>query len=64
MPLIVVKVKVSELAKQIAKEKGMNIGNVSEDFAVALDREVKEMIEKALARAKENNRRTVMGKDV
>jgi histone H3/H4 len=64
MPLIVVKAKVAELAKQMAKEKGMNINNVSEDFAVALDKKVKQMIEEALVRAKENNRRTVMGKDV
>lgn len=63
MPLIVVKAKVSELAKQMAKERGMNINNVSEDFAVALDKKVKQMIEEALVRAKENNRRTVMGKD-
>ncbi len=64
MPLIVVKAKVSELAKQMAKEKNMNINNVSEDFAVALDKKVKQLIEDALARAKDNNRRTVMAKDV
>ncbi len=64
MPLIVVKTQVSALAKKINKEKGYKVNNVSEDFAVMLDKKVKKLIEEAVERANQNLRRTVMGKDV
>ena len=41
--------------------KGLNI---SGDFPTALDEVVKGLINKAVERAKANNRKTVMGKDV
>jgi histone H3/H4 len=41
--------------------KGLNI---SGDFADALDHRVRELINQAVERAKANNRKTVMGKDI
>lgn len=38
--------------------------NIAEDFYPALNVEVKNLIIKALERAKKNNRRTLMGRDV
>lgn len=38
--------------------------NIAEDFYPALNIEVKNIIIKALERAKKNNRRTLMGRDV
>jgi histone H3/H4 len=52
---IIIKSKLKSVAKGI---------NVSGDFADALDREVKQLIAKAVERAKANNRKTVMGKDI
>ena len=48
--------------KEMVKEGGLN--NISEDFVEKLDEKVKEIVEKACKRAKENGRRTAMGKDV
>lgn len=48
--------------KEIAKEAGIN--NVSEDFIDRLEKKVKQITEEACARAKENGRKTLMGKDV
>lgn len=38
--------------------------NVSEDFYPAFEKQVVEMLEKALIRAKLNKRRTLMAKDI
>ncbi len=38
--------------------------NISGDFAEALDEEVKRVIGKAVERAKANNRKTLMAKDI
>jgi histone H3/H4 len=48
--------------KEILKEQGFR--NISNDFMDKLDKRVEEMIVQAADRAKENGRRTVMGKDV
>lgn len=48
--------------KEITKDCSIN--NVSEDFFERLDEKVKKLIEVSCQRAKENGRRTVMGKDV
>ncbi len=48
--------------KEIVKEAG--IENLAADFADKLDERVKELILNAVQRAKENGRKTVMGKDV
>ena len=38
--------------------------NISEDFFPALNQEVEHIIKRALERAKQNNRRTLMARDV
>ena len=48
--------------KEILKEVGLE--NISSDFIIKLDEKVKQLILDAAKRAKENSRRTVMGKDV
>jgi histone H3/H4 len=48
--------------KEIVKEEGVN--NISEDFFDRLDKKVSEVIRESCKRAKENGRKTLMGKDV
>ncbi|PIZ50599.1 DUF1931 domain-containing protein [Candidatus Woesearchaeota archaeon CG_4_10_14_0_2_um_filter_33_13] len=50
--------------KEILKESELGLDNISADFMDRLDEKVKEIIIKAAKRAKENNRKTVMGRDV
>lgn len=50
--------------KDIMKESGFNVENMSADFMEKLDERVKNIILEALKRAKDNGRRTVMGKDI
>ncbi|MEM4246714.1 MAG: DUF1931 domain-containing protein [Candidatus Woesearchaeota archaeon] len=52
---IVVKAKIKEIAGAF---------NVSADFADALAKKVEQMVRDAIERAKANNRRTVMPKDI
>ncbi len=53
--MLLVKAKIKEVCGDMS---------VSSDFVEALNEWVNEIVKKALWRAKENNRRTVMGKDV
>jgi len=48
--------------KDILKEAG--IDNMSADFMDTLDQKTKELIVVAVKRAKDNGRRTVMGRDL
>ena len=50
--------------REILKESELGIENMSADFMDRLDERVKELIVKAAKRAKENSRKTVMGRDV
>ena len=50
--------------KEILKESGLGVDNIAADFMVQLDEKAKQLILDAAKRAKENGRRTVMGKDV
>ena len=50
--------------KEILKESDLGIENISGDFMDMLDDKVKQLILDAVNRAKENGRKTVMGKDV
>lgn len=52
---VVVKSKIKELAEGY---------NVAGDFAEELDTQVKQIIKRAIERAKANGRRTVMAKDI
>ncbi len=48
--------------KDLLKEAGLD--NISADFMDKLDEKAKQLILDAAKRAKENGRRTVMGKDI
>lgn len=50
--------------KDILKESGLEVKNISGDFMDKLDEKVKQLILDAAKRAKDNGRRTLMGKDV
>ncbi|MEW5897326.1 MAG: DUF1931 domain-containing protein [Nanoarchaeota archaeon] len=50
--------------KDILKESNLGVENISSDFMDKLDEKVKQLILDAAKRAKDNGRRTVMGKDV
>ncbi len=50
--------------KDIMKESGLGVENISGDFMDRLDDKVKQVVLDAIKRAKENGRRTVMGKDI
>lgn len=50
--------------KDILKESGLGVDNVAADFMVQIDEKAKQLILDAAKRAKDNGRRTVMGKDV
>ncbi len=58
--MLVVRVQV----KEILKEAGLGVDNISSDFLERLDEEVKAMIIRSVNRAKENSRRTVMARDL
>ena len=49
--------------KDIVKEANLGVNNISEDFTERLDEKVKKIVEEACRRAKEDGRKTVMGKD-
>ena len=55
-------VTVRTQVKEMIKEAG--IDNLSNDFMDRLDRRVESLILESVKRAKENNRKTVMGKDI
>jgi len=50
--------------KEILKESELGIDNIAADFMGRLEEEVRELVLKAAKRAKENNRRTIMARDV
>ena len=57
--MLVVRTQLKEIVKELS-----GINNISEDFMEKLDEKVKFLIQESCQRAKDNNRRTVMGKDV
>lgn len=63
MALVVVKSQIAAIVKEAVKETSP-VDNVAGDFAPALDKKVREIINKAIKRAEANNRRTLMGRDV
>jgi len=50
--------------KEILKDSELKVENISSDFMDQLDVKVKQLILDAAKRAKDNGRRTIMGKDV
>jgi len=57
-------ITVKTQVKDILKESGTGVDNISNDFIDRLDEKVKQLVLDAAKRAKENGRKTVMGKDV
>jgi hypothetical protein len=64
MTLVVVKSQIASIVKDVVKKENSPVDNVASDFAPALDKKVREMINSAIKRAEANNRRTLMGRDV
>lgn len=50
--------------KDILKESGTEVDNIASDFYDKLEEKVKQIILEAVRRAKDNGRKTLMGKDV
>ena len=50
--------------KEILKDSTYGIENLSADFIEELDEKVKQLILDAAKRAKDNGRKTIMGRDV
>ncbi|MCK4589382.1 MAG: DUF1931 domain-containing protein [Nanoarchaeota archaeon] len=48
--------------KEVVRSKG--ISNIAEDFHEVLNQKVQSLIDEACDRAKKNQRRTVMGRDI
>tara|TARA_Y100000310_G_C20413403_1_gene683147 strand:- start:185 stop:370 length:186 start_codon:yes stop_codon:yes gene_type:complete len=59
LSMLVVRTQLKELVKEIS-----GINNISEDFLERLEKKVAGLIEESCQRAKENGRKTLMGKDV
>lgn len=64
MSLVVVKAQITAMVKELSEEKGYKVDNITTDFAPALDEKVRAIVKKAVERAQQNNRRTLMGRDV
>jgi len=58
---LVVRSRLKEVVLKYGKDK---VNNVSMDFAQELSKKVEEIIEKAVKRAEQNNRRTVQSRDL
>ena len=58
--MIVVRVQI----KEILSNSDIGVDNISGDYIDRLDERVKEIVLESAKRAKENGRRTVMGRDL
>jgi histone H3/H4 len=58
-------VKVNNIRKAVEElDKGKAVGSISNEFGVELNKKVEELIDKAIKRAKANNRRTLLARDL
>jgi len=57
--MLVVRTQLKEIVKELS-----GINNISEDFMERLDKKVTSIIAESCQRAKENGRKTLMGKDI
>jgi len=62
--MLIVKAQAVEKVRKFNKEKSLGVDNITTDFFAALDEKVNKVIEEAVLRAKDNNRKTLMGRDV
>ena len=58
---LVVRTSIKDVVLKYGKDK---VTNVSMDFSNELNKKVEEIIEKAVKRAEQNNRRTVQARDL
>lgn len=61
---LVVKTGVVAAVRQYNKDKEYKISNIDSSFIPALNTKLQKIIEEAVERAKENQRKTLMGRDV
>lgn len=61
---LTVKTNVAAYVKKLNSEKNSNVTNIADDFLPELEAKVGKLVAEAVARAKANNRRTVMGRDL
>jgi len=59
---LIIKSNIKKVVKELDKEN--SISSIAEDLSLSLERSVKEILEKAIKRAKENKRRTLLGRDI
>ena len=58
-------IKVNNIRKAVEGiDKDKAIGSISNDFGIELNRRVEKIIEDAIKRAKANNRRTLLARDL
>ncbi|MBI4980790.1 DUF1931 family protein [Candidatus Woesearchaeota archaeon] len=50
--------------RDVLKESELKVDNIADDFMDKLDEKVKQLVLEAAKRAKDNGRKTVMGKDL
>ena len=59
---IIVKSKIREIVKKLDEEN--NVNNVAGEVELALEDKVEEVLKKAIERAKANQRRTLLARDL
>ena len=59
---IVVRTKIKEIVKKLDEEGSVN--NIAEEVGDALDKEVEEILKKAIQRVKKNQRKTLFARDL
>lgn len=59
---IIVKSKIKEIVKRLDEEG--NVNNIASEVGEGLEKEVEEILKKAIARAKKNQRKTLFARDL
>jgi len=59
---IIVKSKIKEIVKKLDEEG--KVGNIAEEVGPALDEKVKGILKEGIERAKKNQRRTLLARDL
>ena len=59
---LIIKSNIRKVVKELDKENA--VSSVADEVGVAMERRVEEMLDKAIARAKANKRRTLQARDL
>ena len=59
---LIIKSNIKKVVKELDKEE--SVSSVAEDLGIALERKVEEILLEAIKRAKANNRRTLLPRDL